>query len=144
MELMRQCPNCGKTVSADRTYCMHCGTTLGVKCEACGKVVPLQTKVCTCGHSFVKRTKKVRSGKKFIPLIKRHAKSILLCTLALVILLTVVFAALPSTGFHVGRLKGKEFVEDDTFLSGFSLIFFFLGGHPGNAQKLLCILPVSE
>ena len=66
MELMRQCPNCGKAVSADRTYCMHCGTTLGVKCEACGKVVPLQTKVCACGHSFVKRTKKVRSGKKLL------------------------------------------------------------------------------
>ncbi len=137
MELMRQCPNCGKAVAADRTYCMHCGTTLGIKCEACGKVVPLQTKVCTCGHSFVKRTKKVRSGKKLLPSIKQRAKPILLCAMALVILLTVIFAALPSVGFRVGRLKGTEFVEDDTFLSGFSLIGFFLGGHPGNADALL-------
>lgn len=137
MELMKQCPNCGKAVSADRTYCMHCGTTLGIKCEACGKVVPLQTKVCSCGHSFVKRTKKVRNGKKLLPLIKQRAKPILLCTMALVMLLTVIFAALPSVGFRVGRMMGTEFVEDDTFLSGFSLIAFFLGGHPDNAEALL-------
>ena len=137
MELMRQCPNCGKAVSADRTYCMHCGTTLGVKCEACGKVVPLQTKVCACGHSFVKRTKKVRSGKKLLPSIKQRAKPILLCVMALVMLLTVIFAALPSVGFYVGRLKGTVFVEDNNFLSGFSLISFFLGGHPADANALL-------
>ena len=38
---MKQCPNCGKYVAADRTYCMNCGTTLGIRCPSCNLVVPV-------------------------------------------------------------------------------------------------------
>ena len=92
MEPMKQCPNCGKYVAADKTYCMNCGTTLGVKCEACGKVVPLNTKVCPCGHSFVKKTRKVRKSNSWLPKLQKHARPALLGLVALVLLLTVIFA----------------------------------------------------
>ena len=64
MESMKQCPNCGKYVPADKTYCMGCGTSLGVKCPRCGKVLPLHTKRCPCGHSFVRKTVKTQAAKK--------------------------------------------------------------------------------
>ena len=31
MAQMKQCPQCGNYVAADRTYCMNCGITLGIR-----------------------------------------------------------------------------------------------------------------
>ena len=72
MEPMKQCPNCGKYVPADKTYCMSCGTTLGVKCPSCGKVVPVHSKTCPCGHSFVKKAKK-KAPSKVLTVLDDHA-----------------------------------------------------------------------
>ena len=72
MEHMRQCPQCGKYVAADRTYCMNCGVTLGIRCMNCRGVMPVGSKTCTaCGHSFVKKKKKID-----IPLWKWMKKNI--------------------------------------------------------------------
>ena len=58
MAQMKQCPQCGKYVAADRTYCMNCGVTLGIRCPECRAVMPVGAKTCTdCGHSFVKKKK---------------------------------------------------------------------------------------
>ena len=58
MAQMKQCPQCGKYVAADRTYCMNCGITLGIRCPDCREVMPVGAKTCTaCGHSFVKKKK---------------------------------------------------------------------------------------
>ncbi len=137
MEPMKQCPNCGKYVAADKTYCMNCGTTLGVKCEACGKVVPLMTKVCPCGHSFVKKAKKVRKSGTLLPMIKKHARLMLLGLVALSIILSVVFAALPALKYEVTHTHGKEPVTDTIDASGFSVLGYFLGfDHDGITELL--------
>ncbi len=127
MEPMKQCPNCGKYVAADRTYCMNCGTTLGVKCEACGKIVPLMTKVCPCGHSFVKKTKKVRRASSVLPKIEKHAKLILLCLMAVVMIATVIFSALPALRYEVVEPDRWEPEVTEISASGFSVLGYFLG-----------------
>lgn len=137
MEPMKQCPNCGKYVAADKTYCMNCGTTLGVKCPACSKVVPLHTKVCSCGHSFVKKTKKVRKGSTLLPKIKKHARLILLCVLALCAVIASVFAALPALNLEVVEMTKREPIMTVISASGFSLIGYFLGAHPAGIASLL-------
>ena len=137
MEPMKQCPNCGKYVAADRTYCMNCGTTLGVKCEACGKVVPLMTKVCPCGHSFVKKSKKVRKSGTLLPAVKKHARPILWGLVALTLILTVVFAALPALKYEVIETRGKEPVIHTLDASGFSVLGYFLGFDHDDIAELL-------
>lgn len=127
MEPMKQCPNCGKYVAADRTYCMNCGTTLGVKCEACGKVVPLMTKVCPCGHSFVKKAKKVRRASSVFPKIEKHARLILLCLVAVVMIATVIFSALPAFRYEVVEPDRWEPIVTEISASGFSVLGYFLG-----------------
>ena len=47
MANMKQCPQCGKYVSEDRTYCMNCGVTLGIRCPECRAVMPVGAKTCT-------------------------------------------------------------------------------------------------
>ena len=137
MEPMKQCPNCGKYVAADRTYCMNCGTTLGVKCEACGKVVPLMTKVCPCGHSFVKKNKKVKKSGTLLPAVKKHARPILWGLVALALLLTVIFAALPALKYEVTDTKGREPVTHTVDASGFSVLGYFLGFDHDGIEELL-------
>lgn len=137
MEPMKQCPNCGKYVAADKTYCMNCGTTLGIKCEACGKVVPLNTKVCPCGHSFVKKTRKVRKNNLWLPKIKKHARPVVLGLVALVILAAVIFAALPALSYEVTHTGGKEPVTYEIHASGFAVLGYFLGfDHDGITELL--------
>lgn len=137
MEPMKQCPNCGKYVAADKTYCMNCGTTLGIKCEACGKVVPLMTKVCPCGHSFVRKAKKVRKSNTFLPVIKKHARPILWGLVALAVLLTLIFAALPAMKYEVTHTYGKEPVTYTLDASGFSVLGYFFGiDHDGITEIL--------
>ncbi len=137
MEPMKQCPNCGKYVAADKTYCMNCGTTLGIKCEACGKVVPLMTKVCPCGHSFVKKTKKIRKSSTFLPFVKKHAGPILWGIIALTMLLTVIFAALPAMKYEVTQTSGREPITSTVDASGFSVLGYFLGADHEGIQALL-------
>ncbi|MBO5756424.1 MAG: zinc ribbon domain-containing protein, partial [Clostridia bacterium] len=54
MEQTKLCPRCGKSIPANKTYCLSCGATVATKCPDCGKILPLNPKVCDgCGHSFV-------------------------------------------------------------------------------------------
>ena len=116
---------------------MNCGTTLGVKCEACGKVVPLMTKVCPCGHSFVRKTKKVKRKSVIFPKIKQHAKLILLCVIALVLVAGVVFSALPALRYEVIEPGRKETKVTLITASGFSVLGYFLSfDHEGIAEIL--------
>ncbi len=129
MEPMKQCPNCGKYVPADKTYCMSCGTTLALKCEACGKVLPLMTKVCPCGHSFVRKTKKVRHS-VVLPLLRKHGRILLLGILAAFVLATVVLSAFPVLSYADAR-------TEEITASGYSVAGYFFGGEPEGIRMLL-------
>ncbi len=138
MEPMKQCPNCGKYVAADKTYCMSCGTTLGVKCPACGKVLPLGAKGCPCGHSFVKSSKKSKKApSRVLPFVKRYAALLLLVAVAAALVSTVVLTAIPSVGFTLTDLSGREPKTESHTASGFELMGYFLGGHPAGIQAVL-------
>ena len=109
MAKMKQCPQCGKYVPEDRTYCMNCGITLGIRCPDCRAVMPVGAKVCTgCGHSFVKKKKMLS-----IPLwdwMKKNARPLVP---GLVLLLTVFFlvaAAFPGASLAV-TLDGTPFLD---------------------------------
>ena len=135
MEHMRQCPQCGKYVAADRTYCMNCGVTLGVRCMNCRGVMPLGAKTCTeCGHSFVRKKKKLN-----IPLwnwMKKNAKPLVGGLSVLLLLLTLVAAAFPAVNLTV-LLEGEPFLAHTA--SGYSLMGDFLGGHPAGIEGLLAL-----
>lgn len=133
MEHMKQCPQCGKYVAADRTYCMNCGVTLGIRCPDCRAVMPVGAKTCTgCGHSFVKKKKKFN-----LPLwdwMKKHAKPLLSGTILLLLLLTLVLAAFPGMSLTVS-LESLPLMEHTA--SGYDLMGYFLGGHPAGIGALL-------
>ncbi len=135
MEPMKQCPQCGKYVAADRTYCMNCGVTLGIRCPDCRAVMPVGTKTCTaCGHSFVKKKKKLN-----LPLwdwMKKNAKPLMggLCLLLLVF--TLVAAAFPGANLTI-LLEEIPFLEHTA--SGYDLMGYFLGGHPDGIDQLLAL-----
>ena len=133
MAQMKQCPQCGKYVSADRTYCMNCGITLGVRCPECREVMPVGAKTCTaCGHSFVKKKKLFR-----FPLwdwMKKNAKPLVLGLTLLLLLLTLVLTAFP--GLHLTvTLDGEPFIEHTA--TGYSLMGYFLGGHSADISVFL-------
>ena len=135
MEHMKQCPQCGKYVAADRTYCMNCGVTLGIRCPDCRAVMPVGAKTCTaCGHSFVKKKKKLS-----LPLwdwMKKNAKPLTggLCLLLLVF--TLVAAAFPGVNLTL-LLEEVPFIEHTA--SGYDLMGYFLGGHPEGLDNLLSL-----
>lgn len=140
MEPMKQCPQCGKYVPADRTYCMGCGTTLGVRCPDCRKVLPLGTKACPgCGHSFVRKRR--RSAPVLLQRMKKHARPTLCAVLLLCTLLAVILCALPSLSFSLTRTATPSPLTTEWKASGFSLAGFFLGAHP---QALTVLLSLSE
>ena len=59
----KQCPQCGKYVPEDRTYCMNCGITLGIRCPECRTVVPVGAKTCTaCADHLDERTLRNKCG----------------------------------------------------------------------------------
>ncbi len=137
MAQMKQCPQCGKYVAADRTYCMHCGVTLGIRCPDCRAVMPVGSKTCTaCGHSFVKKKQKLS-----LPLwdwMKKNAKPLVTGLSLLCLLLTLVLAAFPGVNLTV--------LADDIPLmehtaSGYGLMGNFLGG---SAEGLDAILELPE
>ena len=105
----KQCPQCGKYVPEDRTYCMNCGITLGIRCPECRTVVPVGAKTCTaCGHSFVKK----RTGFSF-PLLdwmKRNARPLTTGLTLLCLLLTLVLAAFPGVNLTL-LLEDAPFLE---------------------------------
>ncbi len=140
MEQMNQCPRCGKYVAADRTYCMNCGVTLGIRCLQCRAVMPVGAKACTaCGHSFVKKRKKLN-----IPLwnwMKKNAKPLLLGLCLLLPVLTLVAAAFPSVALTV-LLEEAPFLEHAA--SGYDLMGYFLGGHPAGIDSLLGLKELQE
>lgn len=133
MAQMKQCPQCGKYVAADRTYCMNCGVTLGIRCPECRAVMPVGAKTCTdCGHSFVKKKKAFS-----FPLwgwMKKNAKPLVVGMTALCLLLTLVLAAFPGVSLSV--TVEEEALIDHT-ASGYGLMGYFIGGHPEGITALL-------
>ena len=133
MAQMKQCPQCGKYVAADRTYCMNCGVTLGIRCPECRAVMPVGAKTCTdCGHSFVKKKKAFS-----FPLwgwMKKNAKPLVVGMTALCLLLTLVLAAFPGVALSV--TVEEEILIDHT-ASGYGLMGYFIGGHPEGITALL-------
>ena len=129
----KQCPQCGKYVPEDRTYCMNCGITLGIRCPECRTVVPVGAKTCTaCGHSFVKK----RTGFSF-PLwdwMKRNARPLTTGLTLLCLLLTLVLAAFPGVNLTL-LLEDAPFLEHTA--SGYNLMGYFMGGHPKGLTSLL-------
>ena len=140
MEHMKQCPQCGKYVAADRTYCMNCGVTLGIRCPDCRTVLPVGAKTCTsCGHSFVKKKKMFN-----LPLwdwMKKNAKPLVggLCLLLLVF--TLVAAAFPGVNLAI-LLEEIPFMEHTA--SGYDLMGYFLGGHPEGIDNLLALKELKD
>ena len=133
MAQMKQCPQCGKYVAADRTYCMNCGVTLGIRCPECRAVMPVGAKTCTdCGHSFVKKKKAFA-----FPLwdwMKKNAKPLVVGLTALCLLLTLVLAAFPGVALSV---MVEETPLIDHTASGYGLMGYFIGGHPEGLTALL-------
>ncbi len=133
MAQMKQCPQCGKYVAADRTYCMNCGVTLGIRCPECREVMPVGAKTCTaCGHSFVKKRKKFS-----LPLwdwMKKNAKPLIMGLTLLCLLLTLVLSAFPGVSLSV-ILEEEALIEHTA--SGYSLMGYFIGGHPEGLDALL-------
>ena len=132
MAKMKQCPQCGKYVSEDRTYCMNCGITLGIRCPECRAVMPVGAKTCTaCGHSFVKKKKKFA-----FPLwdwMKKNAKPLTLGLTTLCLLLTLVLSAFPGVNLTV---TADDVPLHEYVTSGYGLMGYFLGGHPEGLTTL--------
>ena len=133
----KQCPQCGKYVPEDRTYCMNCGITLGIRCPECRTVVPVGAKACTaCGHSFVKKRKGFS-----VPLwdwMKKNARPLTTGLTLLCLLLTLVLAAFPGVNLTI-LLEDAPFLEHKA--SGYDLMGYFIGGHP---QGLTALLELPE
>ena len=56
MEQNKICPNCGRPVKSDSTYCRNCGFTLGIKCPKCAAILPVGTKKCPeCSAFLIKK-----------------------------------------------------------------------------------------
>ena len=140
MEHMKQCPQCGKYVAADRTYCMNCGVTLGIRCPDCRAVMPVGAKTCTaCGHSFVKK-KKIFN----LPLwdwMKKNAKPLVSGLCLLLLVFTLVAAAFPGVNLTI-LLEEIPFMEHTA--SGYDLMGYFLGGHPEGLDNLLALKELKD
>ena len=133
MAQMKQCPQCGKYVAADRTYCMNCGVTLGIRCPECREVMPVGVKTCTaCGHSFVKKKKKL--SLPFWDWMKKNARPLVTGLTLLCLLLTLVLAAFPGVNLTV-LADGVPLIEHTA--SGYGLMGYFIGGHPEGLTTLL-------
>lgn len=131
----KRCPNCGKYVDADKTYCMSCGTTLGIRCPDCRAVLPVGTRSCPrCGHSFLRKTPRRPSA--FETFVRSHPRRILLVTLMLCTGALLVLAACPAL-----RVIQPDRADPSDILhaSGYSLIGFLLGAHPADITELLAL-----
>ncbi len=139
---MKQCPQCGKYGAADRTYCMNCGVTLGVRCPDCRAVMPVGTRTCTaCGHSFVKK-------KQFFsfPLwkwMKTNAKPLVLGAVALLFVFCFVTAAFPAVVLTVTEPEAELPILTHA-LTGYRLMSYFLGAHPDDIEALMGLRDLEE
>lgn len=133
MPAMKQCPQCGKYVPTDRTYCMNCGVTLGIRCPNCRAVLPVGTKVCTeCGHSFVQKKKLFR-----FPLwdqMKKHPRPVLGVSVLLLTVFMLVAAALPAVPV---RVLMQDIPVSDSDVTGYELMLYFLSAKPDSISSLL-------
>ncbi len=140
MESMKQCPQCGKYVAADRTYCMHCGVTLGIRCPDCRAVQPLGVKVCSaCGHSFVKKKKALN-----IPLwkwMKQHARPVVMGLMAVLLLLSLVAAGFPAAELTV---TAEEVPIEEHTVTGYELMLYFVGGNPESIDTIMSLRAIAD
>jgi hypothetical protein len=119
---------------------MNCGITLGIRCPECRAVMPVGAKTCTgCGHSFVKK-KKLFS----FPLwdwMKKNAKPLVSGLVLLLLVFTLVAASFPGMALTV-------LLEDTPLLeyvaSGYSLMGYFIGGHPEGITTLLELRELAD
>ena len=136
---MKQCPNCGKYVSADRTYCMNCGTTLGIRCPSCNLVVPVGSKICTgCGSPLVE--KKKRQAPPMWLWMKKHARAILCVSSVALTFLLLIAAALPALSLSPAKGSPVPTLK----LSGYDLMGYFLGSHPASITAFLGIPELED
>ena len=141
MEQNRQCPRCGKYVAADRTYCMSCGVTLGVKCPDCRAVMPVGAKACTgCGHSFVEK-KKLAFKFPLWDFMKKRAGFILSGAVLLLLLFTLLMALFPAVDLTVVA-EGKP--DEVHSLTGYDLMGYFLGFHSRGTEAFLEIRELEK
>lgn len=132
----KRCPNCGKYVDADKTYCMSCGTTLGVRCPDCHAVLPVGTRTCPmCGHSFLRKTPRKPSALGIF--VRAHPRRVLLVILILCSAALLVLAAFPA--LHVIQLSDQAEVFVTLRANGYALIGFLLGIHPTDIIELLAL-----
>ena len=140
MAQMKQCPQCGKYVPEDRTYCMNCGVTLGIRCPDCRAVMPVGAKTCTsCGHSFVKKKKRFS-----LPLwdwMKKNARPLVSGLVLLFLVFTLVAAAFPGMALTIS-LDQVPLLEYTA--SGYDLMGYFIGGHPDGITNLLELRKLKE
>ena len=127
----KRCPNCGKYVDADKTYCMNCGTTLCIRCPDCQAILPVGTKRCTaCGHSFLRKTPRKPSVTAVF--IRAHQRAVAVTLTLSALLAAAVLAALPAL-----RVSSEAVPGTDMRACGYALIGFLLGAHPSGIVALL-------
>ncbi len=140
MEPMKQCPQCGKYVPADRTYCMSCGVTLGVRCPDCHAVSPVGSKICAdCGHSFVQKKKLFH-----FPLrdtLKKYAKPLLFALPIVLLILALVAAGAPTVLLRQ-TVDGRVVLSHE--LTGHELMGHFLSGDPASITSLLGVYELRD
>ncbi len=137
---MKQCPQCGKYVAADRTYCMNCGVTLGVRCTACRAVSPVGSKVCaSCGHSFVQKKKRFRFP--LLDKMKRYARPLLCGGVLVLLLFALVAAAYPAMELRL--LAGDQLLSEHE-ITGYELMQYFLSADPDSVTALLALRELKE
>ncbi len=140
MEPMKRCPQCGKSISADRTYCMSCGTTVGVRCTDCQAISPVGSRICAaCGRSFIE--KKQFSELPIRKAMKKYAPVIILALASLILILTFVAAGNP-TVFVGHTVDGEPRLPHS--VTGYELIGHFLSGDPASVTTLLELPEMSD
>lgn len=134
----KRCPNCGKYVDADKTYCMSCGTTLGVRCPDCQAVLPVGTRRCpACGHSFLRKTPRKPSA--LMKCIRTHPRPVTVVLAALTAVAAAVLAALPAL-----RVAPVSDPGTTVRAGGYTLIGFLLGAHPADITALLALSSLKD
>ncbi len=124
----------------DRTYCMNCGVTLGVRCPECRTISPVGSKVCVgCGHSFVQKKKRLQLP--FWKYLKKYPRPILGVGLMLVLLAALILAAQPSV---VLRQLHLETELSALSISGYELMHYFLSGDPVSITSLLSLRALED
>ncbi len=140
MESMKRCPQCGKNMPADRTYCMNCGVTVGIKCPDCRTVLTVGAGICTaCGHSFIQ--KKKLSTRPFREGLKKLALPLTLGLPSLLLILSSVAAGNPAVYVSRASDGANEFMHR---ITGYELIGHFFSREPDSITTLLGLPALSD